>query len=96
MACGIKFPVQGTSTLHWECRVLATGLPGKSPALVFRFLLRSGTLETQGLQPPDSVLPLRSQETKLPSPLLAAGSPLPAHTAQQKELRGYQVGAILR
>ena len=32
-ACGIEFPDQGSNPgpLHWECKVLATGLPGKSP-----------------------------------------------------------------
>ena len=31
-ACGIQFPDQGLNPrpLHWEHRVLATGLPGKS------------------------------------------------------------------
>ena len=31
-ACGIQLPDQGSnlSPQHWECRVLATGPPGKS------------------------------------------------------------------
>ena len=35
MACGIKFPDQGSylSLLHWEYRTLATGSPGKSQCL---------------------------------------------------------------
>ena len=36
-ACGIWFPDQGLkpSPLHWECRVLATGPPGKSQVFLF-------------------------------------------------------------
>ena len=36
-ACGIQFPDQGSNPgpLHWECRVLATGPPGKSPTSCF-------------------------------------------------------------
>ena len=35
-ACGIYFPNQGLNLgpLHWECRVLATGPPGKSPQII--------------------------------------------------------------
>ena len=35
VACRIQFPDQGLNpgTLHWKHRVLATGLPGKSPLL---------------------------------------------------------------
>ena len=34
-ACGIQFPDQGSNPgpLHWECGVLATGPPGKSPRM---------------------------------------------------------------
>ena len=37
IACGIWFPDQGSNLgpLHWEHRVLVTGLPGKSMELVF-------------------------------------------------------------
>ena len=40
-ACGIWFPAQGSNTgpLHWECRVLATGPPGKSLVCVCLFLI---------------------------------------------------------
>ena len=39
-ACGIQFPAQGSNTgpLHWECRVLATGPPGKSLVCVCVFV----------------------------------------------------------
>ena len=32
VACGVSFPDQGSNPgpLHWECRVLTTGPPGKS------------------------------------------------------------------
>ena len=35
VACGIVFPDQGLNpgSLHWECKVLATGPPGKSHSL---------------------------------------------------------------
>ena len=37
MACGIKFPDQGSNPgpLHWEHAVLATGPPGKSQGFAF-------------------------------------------------------------
>ena len=44
--CGIQFPDQGLNlgALHWECRVLATGPPGKSHlavSYIFSLLLLS-------------------------------------------------------
>ena len=42
-ACGIQFPDQGSNwgPLHWECGVLPTGPPGKSPSsdlLMFNYI----------------------------------------------------------
>ena len=42
-ACGIQFPDQGLNLgqLHWECGVLATGLPGQSLFPLSKFPMRS-------------------------------------------------------
>ena len=41
VACGIYVPDQSSNlgSLHWECGVLATGPPGKSPSQTSSWLL---------------------------------------------------------
>ena len=49
-ACGISFPHQGSNPgpLHWECRVLATGSPGKSLPCYFQSLFSACAWPSQG------------------------------------------------
>ena len=57
VACGIQFPDQGLipSSLYWECGVLVTGPPGKSPGILLNNLTMQRIIPTTKDYPAQNV-----------------------------------------